>query len=570
MSGAQDGSDPTHDEPGTPEDVTAETPAAETPVPDAGDSTNEGTDESAADGAEGNTDVAADQSDDAAPTTPPGAVSGEVSGGISGEVGGAGRAAAGSAMADRRGDRPDLSARRRRQAEAAEAAAAARGAASDGSTGAGETGAPRRRRWWIGVIAAVVVIALAVALIVYLLTRPDSPTPPPTSTETASPTTAPVLSAASMLSAAQAETIAPDGTFTVVSDSSGQATATSPACLSPTAVQNAPNPQAIRSRTLSTGGSGATLVLHQAQSFGSADEATVDFALLSRALGNCDLANSYLLRGSVITGLGDQSVGVVVEDQAKKQYRTVVVARTGVAVDVLDVVTGTGQGDPPLDETAKAMASIVTGQCTNAVGQCATLVKVEDGPPPAAGDQPGYLDVADLPQPQAGDSTWIGSNPGKPGALSGSGCENVDFSKVDATSSGARTYLLDQKPTGTPDSFGIDEAVFTMSDADGAAALVKQLNDNIASCKERQLTAAVSDKTDVNGVGAEDAEVDGTTYKITQQINDDTTSHFRLGVATIGSKVVYLFLPTQDRFDVTDDQWSDLLVRAAARASQVS
>lgn len=513
MSGDQAEPDGVHDD---PSDSSAQTPAAGT-----------------ADGARSTSSGVSDSTTTSDPTT-----------------------TSGPTTAPRREDRPDLAARRRRSGEL------------DWADDAASTS--RRRRWLVGSIAAVIVIALAIGLSVYLLKRPStqSSPPPPDSSSAPAPASA-VLTAGSMLTPAQAALILPGTTWKVASDQSGQETTTSAACLSPAAVQNAPNPQAIRSRTL-TAGAGGPMVLHQAQAFGTADESTVDYALLTKALGDCDLANSYLLSGSVITGLGDQSTGVVIEDQSKKQYRTVIVDRTGLMVNVLDVVTDISRGAGPLTGASKALAKITDGQCTVAIGQCATLVGVKDGPPPAAGDQPGYLAVADIPQPQAGAGTWTGNTPGKPGSLLTSGCENLDFSKVDADSSGARTYLLSDEPAGMPDSFGLDEAVFTMSDAAGATALTKQLTDNIESCKQRQLTASVDGEKSISGVGAAGAPISGKTYQITQKVNATTNSHFRLGIVTTGQRVIYTFLPTQDKFDLTDDQWTDLTLRAAARGTQAS
>ncbi len=456
----------------------------------------------------------------------------------------------GSRSSSRRGDRPDLAARRRHPD--------------------GPKPASRRRRWLIGVIAAVVVIALAVGLTVYGLSRRAPQVEPSTGpTPSSSTSTEPVLTPTRMLSAAQAKLILPDTTWTVVSDQSGPSTSTSAACLSPAATQNAPNPLQILSRTLSAGGTAGPMVLHQAQAFGSTDEATVTYALMARALGNCDLANSYLVSGASIDGLGDQSTAVVIADQAKKQYRTVVVDRTGRVVNVIDVVTAQSNGGGPLDGAVTALGKVTDSQCTAALGECASLVTVKPGPPPVSGDQPGFLAVADIPQPEAGAGSWVGQTPAKPSTLVTTGCENVDFGTVDAESSGARTYLLSDKPTGMPAAFGLDEAIFTMTDEKSATDLANQITQNLESCKERQLTATVNAPTSVSGVGADGIAVQGKTYLVTQKTSDTATAAYRVGVVTAGVKVVYVFLPTEGKFDLTDAQWTALAARAGARATQV-
>ncbi|MBA8793234.1 hypothetical protein FHX74_000828 [Friedmanniella endophytica] len=467
-----------------------------------------------------------------------------------------------------------------------------------------------RRRWLAGVIAALVVIALGIGITVVALRQHGATaTAPPTGSAPATPsaTAEAGLGADDLLTPALARTILPGAAWRVTSDQTGTDASTSrAACLSPEATAQAPDPTRVLTRSLGTTGGTASptptpapssttsssaassaatpsapatgpdrnvpVVLHQALAFADASAATETYATFARALGNCDLAASYLSGAAVVTGLGDQSAAVQVSDAPHDVDRTVVINRTGTVVNVIDLVTRAGTSEPlkAIDAVVDALATLTDRQCTDAHGICASLVRVTAGPPPAAGDQPGLLALADIPQPQSGTGTWAGLQPGKPDDLVTSGCEDVDFGKVDAQRATARSYLLSDKPPGMPASFGLDEAVFTFADAKDATGLADELNKNLKSCKERQLTASVEGGDQARGLGAGGVGIEATTWVVSQKVSDTTTSRFRVGVAVAGDQVVYTFLPTGGKFDLTDDQWMALTIRAAQRATQAT
>jgi hypothetical protein len=338
-----------------------------------------------------------------------------------------------------------------------------------------------------------------------------------------------------------------------------------PACLAARPA-DAPTPSQAMVRTLTSGGNGRSIV-HLAQAYRTPELATEAFALVAKSLGECDLAGSYIQDARVITGLGDQATGVVLEDPVKHSFRSVVADRTGRMVNVVDA--GQTGSAPDIDKVATALAEVTDVQCPIAVGICASDPKTADGPPPIGGDQPGFLAVADLPRPRTGKGTWGGLDPGSPADVVTSGCEDVSFDKLTADNRTARSYILTDAPKGMPKTFGLDEVVLTMkSDAD-AGKQAKTIASNLRSCEDRLPTATVGKVAAIRGTGADGTAVTGSVTTVDQKVTDKKTSHYRVGIVAAGDKLVYTFLPTTDDWDLTTGQWTTVTIRAAQRATQV-
>ncbi len=48
-----------------------------------------------------------------------------------------------------------------------------------------------------------------------------------------------------------------------------------------------------------------------------------------------------------------------------------------------------------------------------------------------------------------------------------------------------------------------------------------------------------------------------------------TTIQFRVGIVSVGDKVVWTLVNPVDKLDFTDDQWQTIVLRTGQRASQV-
>lgn len=427
----------------------------------------------------------------------------------------------------------------------------------------------------IGGVAAVVVLGLAIGYAVFSIGQPaDTPGSSAPSAASGSPTSSgptadpeALLTDASMLDVTEAKRVAANRSWKVASTLRGiDDDSPQPACLGAGAAEGQPASQQTTLRLLSSSGKQPPGILHRADAYATPEEAAQAYRSASKALGDCTMAGAYLDSGSVVTGLGDEAVAAVVNvtEGGTTQFRSVALNRTGRVVNVLDVA----QPARPVALTlvVQALAAVTDAQCTKTEGRCAQSAAVKPGPPPPGGDQPGFLAVADLPPVGSADAGWAGTVPRLPEAdFTGSGCETVNWAKTAATKRTARTYLLsDDSPT-----FGLDDIVLTLSSAGAAQGVVTKVKADLDSCATRKLTASVSSPARVSGVGAGGATISGWTATVSQKTTTGT-ARYRVGIVSAGTKTAFTFLNPQQRFDLTDAQWSLVTVRAGQRATQVS
>jgi hypothetical protein len=445
-----------------------------------------------------------------------------------------------------------------------------------GDGGRGPLGRGTRSALLVAGVAAVVIVGLAIGYAV--LNLGDTPratsrgaassTPSGSTSGTASESPDPnaVLSDAVMLTAAQAKGLDKSRTWKVARTQRGvDEDSPQPACLGADAVEGRPTPQQSVLRLLSSTGKKAPGVLHQADAYATSEEAVQAYVLTAKALGGCAMTGAYIASGHTVTGLGDQAVAQVldVSTGGKTEFRSVVLNRTGRVVNVVDVAQP--EEAVSVSAVAKALAASSSAECRPAGGSCTARPKVKDGPPPAGGDQPGFLATGDLPPVGKSTSSWAGTVPGLPDPdFTGSGCETVNWARVEAQKRVQRTYLLqDQSLT-----FGLDTMVLTHKSAKAAQALVTEVKDDLESCAKRKLTATVSEPAEVTSTGAAGVATTGWTATVSQKTTEGTAK-YRVGIVSAGAKTVFTFLNPQQKLDLSDTEWNRVAVRAAERATQV-
>ncbi len=418
-------------------------------------------------------------------------------------------------------------------------------------------------------IAGALLAVLAIGFAVFSVTTNDEvagPSAGPSITASTAPKAA-ALADAFMLDDADAQLIDPKAGWKVSLTQEGtNAESPQPMCIKQTS-EGLPTPLATKLRTLTTANSTQTAALHQADAYATADEAQQVFDDRLTQLGSCEDSPVYLQSGVDVEGIGDQAGGVVAILQAEEaEYHSVVLARTGKVVNIIDVAQTTNP--VKVAGLGKAAAAVVDDECSAAVGLCSFTPKARLGVPPLGGDQPGFLAGADLPRITKGTGDWSGTDPVTDIAVVGSQCESINFANVDGpTSRKARTYLL-RNDDSAPANFGIDEVLFTMATPAEASALVGKVAGSVVKCPDRALTAKVKELPKIGGVGADKAPVRGRSFLVTQKTQSGDV-RFRIAMISVGNKFAYLVLPTDSEFDFTDAQWTEVALRAGQRMSQV-
>jgi hypothetical protein len=324
-----------------------------------------------------------------------------------------------------------------------------------------------------------------------------------------------------------------------------------------------PTPTAQAQRKLAA--SGATL-LHRITTYATAAEADQVYAQRLTQLGQCSNIPVYLSSGATITSLGDAAAGVtaVIQD-ATAQYHTEVLVRTGSAILTYDVAQAGSA--VPYDKVIAVSGQTVSALCSAVGGGCAASPTATTGIPPVS-SVPGWLTVSDLPRVTIGMGRWNATAPKTTVTSAGSACENLTFATVAGPSQRRqRTYLLTED-TKVPKDFGLDEIILDFATPDAAAAFAAQLKTSIADCPSRTATAKLGNTADISATGTKGEAVTGFWRTVTQSTNPTTSFIFRVGVASVGTRVVYLLATPSATYDFTDADWAAITTRAGQRATQ--
>jgi hypothetical protein len=410
----------------------------------------------------------------------------------------------------------------------------------------------RRRPFQIGAAALILTVALVSGFLVWANTHKPS--------AAASSQTAAAL-VERLVAPSDLSSVGPGGWTEQKTEST--VTQDSPAPLCFVASPDLPTPTAQAQRKLSA--TGASL-LHRITTYATTAEATQVYAQRLTQLGQCSNIPVYLSNGATVTALGDEAVGVtaVIQDPTA-QYHTVVLVRTGSMVFTYDVAQAGAA--VTYEKILAVAATTVKALCASASGSCSTSPTATVGIPPNSA-VPGWLTVSDMPRITTGMGRWNATSPKTTVTSAGSACENVTFSNVTGPNQKRqRTYLLTED-TKVPKDFGLDEIILDFDTPDAAAAFAAQLKTSITACPARTATAKLGNTGDITATGVSSQAVTGFWRTLTQSTNPTTTFIFRVGVASVGTRVIYLLATPSATFDFSDADWAGITTRAGQRATQ--
>ncbi|GAB3820074.1 hypothetical protein GCM10028820_25120 [Tessaracoccus terricola] len=442
---------------------------------------------------------------------------------------------------------------------------------SGGSDGGSGSWFEHHRRtllvWVVGALVAALVILLGAYLVRRSTTPTDSPTPTLTS-DTASPSESPSpepeASVENLMTVADAELVVPDASWVEINtaEETSEATANA-ACLS--SERDDVNPVQTFQRTLGTSDDDMLAAMHQIDVYATVEAAAQVQAQRVANLAACDEVPALIIGSTAVYGLADESQQLTIAyENAPMQFHTVLLLRNGRALTIVDI---TRDGTPvPAQQLSAGIERSVADLCTRTDGACPSTTSFGETVPPPSPPE-GWLLTADLPRINAGTGAWTANEPGEL-TSQGMNCENLPLATEPGPSSRQqRTYLLTQD-AAAPTGFGMDEMVFEFDTPEAASQFVTKLGNNIASCKDRVLTATVTELPGISGVGADNASLSARSFLVQQATSDDTSVLYQLSVTITGQRVGYLLTTVTEDFRFTDEQFAAVVLRASQRLSQ--
>lgn len=421
--------------------------------------------------------------------------------------------------------------------------------------------------WVVGAIVAALVIVLGAYLITRTTTGTESPTPTvPTQSPSPSESSSPVPDASveNLMTVADAELVVADASWVEIDTAEDRAEAVAnAACLS--SERDDVNPTQTFQRTLGTSDDDMLAAMHQVDVYANVEAATQVQAQRVANLAACDEVPARIIGSLAVHGLADEAQQLTIAyENDPTQFHTVLLLRNGRALTIVDV---TRDGSPvPAQQVSAGVERSIAEMCERTDGACPSTASFGETVPPPSPPE-GWLITADLPRITPGTGAWTASEPGEL-TSQGMNCENLPLAtEPGPTARLQRTYLLTQD-AAAPAGFGMDEMVFEFETPEAAGAFVTKLGNNIATCKDRVLTATVTELPGISGVGADNAALSARSFLVQQATSDDTSVLYQLSVVVTGQKVAYLLTTVTEDFRFSDEQFAGVVRRVGERLTQ--
>jgi DNA-directed RNA polymerase specialized sigma24 family protein len=283
---------------------------------------------------------------------------------------------------------------------------------------------------------------------------------------------------------------------------------------------------------------------------------------------DCTEARIQLVDAYTVSGLGEEAQVLRMRIPAKQPRSFVVaIARTGALTTSAVLET---QTDAPVAPQllVSALTTAVQDLCASTVaGRCVSAVAMRATLPPRSGETPGMLAIADLPTIANVDQAWAGTDaePTKTN-LAATTCDEADFGAAGARNPLSRTYLIPE--ANLPKRFGLTETMGGFATAGAAKAFVAKIAARMKACPKKELSSTVSHAV-VRLSGSA-----GTSYAF-WRLQNQVSQHapevpFWMGVVQVGRYVAQVTLTPVDKYDVSQQTFQALVVRARDRLHEVS
>lgn len=418
--------------------------------------------------------------------------------------------------------------------------------------------------WGIGALVAALLVVFGFYVAGRQVTGNNSPSPSPSPSPSTSVSAVPPVTEQDLITVADADKIVPGASWAITKTTETSAEAKQRiTCLS-TYVSDV-NPTDSFQRAMGSSQDDKLAALHQVDIYANASAAREVQTARMRILAACDEVPAHIESATTITGLADDVTQITVSVQNDPiAFHTVLLVRTGRALTMLDVTRNGGAVDAA--GAADALVRSLGDMCSRVDGMCpATPAATAAVPPPVPPE--GWLTASDLPRLRPGYGRWTVTEPADI-TSQGMGCENLPLAtEPGPTGRAQRTYLITQDDS-TPETFGIDEIALDFTDNTAANAFTTKLINSLLSCKDRLLTAKVTDGGSVSGAGADGVAVAARMITIDQAISDTSTVRYQLVVAIANGRVSYLLATVTDTYQFSESQLTDLALRTAQRNSQ--
>lgn len=273
----------------------------------------------------------------------------------------------------------------------------------------------------------------------------------------------------------------------------------------------------------------------------------------------CATERVQLVSTHRVSGVGDDAVLLMLHTWGREPGSVAVgLARSGKLT--VTVAAKLPAGDTPADALAATLAASVNRLCgTQGSGTCAGPPDQQVIEPYPTGQAPGMLAAVDLPPVSNANGPWVGTQPEVARVnVAATRCDNTSFLQPGLTASATRTFLFPANRKA--DAFGLTQSVARAASPTRAKAFVAQVRKRIAACSEANLG------TDVEAVvQTRSGERELSLWDLTMEISDERTVEFWMAVVRRGDAVSQIGFVSETDLRMRREDFRAVVERAVAR-----
>ncbi len=279
----------------------------------------------------------------------------------------------------------------------------------------------------------------------------------------------------------------------------------------------------------------------------------------------CTADNHQIKSYSLVRGVGDAAsiISLKYVDRDGVHDQLIGISQTGIATLTWVIDTPNARAASP-QELVRLMATSVQSVCSQAMGGCSRRPFLLVGQvPPKIDRAKGFLTALDLPVFEGLTEPWVATSPSAVQTNpSATGCDQADFAAAKAKDIEARSFVVPSDKT-LATIFGMTETRGRFQSVDDASAFMRQVGLNVRRCHDRQLSLDVK-----SGETFPVEQGFGRSWTITLAASKSRDLTFRMGMFRVGTTVGQVTFTPTPRYDLTPDEYNDVVERAALRATQ--
>lgn len=366
------------------------------------------------------------------------------------------------------------------------------------------------------------------------------------------------IDAGNLLAADQLSVLDPTRTWTA-EGTDENVDNTTPYATCPTKRYADANPLKVFVRTFAGSGEGNARVAQSIEVSSSEAVAAEAYQRLVQWYSDCEHPRVQLVAAyTVKRPIGDFQILSLRSHKEPERAFTVGFSHSGTVTSTL-VHEMDGAEGPNIEAFAQTLNNSVAKVCKDSGGSCSDKIEVTQTDPPPTSESPSFLGIVDLPPVADINSVWAAAPFSAATNPAATQCDKATYTSSSVVKADSRVYVPYQV-ADLPQEFGVAETAATFSSIERAKAFVAKVTERIDGCPDRLLSAKIDQRGKFRVLPAS-----GVVWRVGFEVGDDKMVYFRTAIIRRGKNVAQVTFTPAGKYDITQDEFTQIAQRAAVR-----